>query len=54
MDAQERKEFLDELLNPTLPDMSISFETGMLYRDLPPRRSWRERLRTLLRRQPKA
>ena len=50
MNADERREFFEELRNPTLPNPMISFETGMLIRDLPPRRSWRERLRALFRR----
>lgn len=51
---QERMRVLSELRNPTMPNPMLSFETGKLIRDLPPHRPLRERLRSLLRRAPKA
>jgi hypothetical protein len=56
VDAErERRQALLELLrNPTMPSPSICHDTGQLARDLPPHRTLRERLRSLLRRAPTA
>jgi hypothetical protein len=48
MTEEERKAALEQLLNPSLPSSSIAFDYGVLARDLPPRRTLRERLRALL------
>ncbi len=47
MTDQERREAVDRLLNPRLPDPFVSFYTGKMMRDLPPRRTLRERVRAL-------
>lgn len=44
---EARKEALDRLRNPRMPDPFVSFDTGVLMRDLPPRRTLRERVRAL-------
>lgn len=48
MDEARRRADLDRLLNPKMPNPMVSFETGKLIRDLPPRRTLRERLRALM------
>jgi hypothetical protein len=53
MDEARRRELLDRLYNPQTPNPMISWDYGCLYRDLPPRRTLRERLRSLLRRAPR-
>lgn len=47
MDEAERRARIERLYNPTMPDPFISWEKGILIRDLPPRRTLRERLRAL-------
>jgi len=46
MDEERRRELLWRLYNPQMPDPFISIY-GVLYRDLPPRRTLRQRLRAL-------
>lgn len=53
MDEETRKAHLDRLLNPTMPNPMISWDYGVPMRELPPRRTLRERLRALLRRAPR-
>jgi hypothetical protein len=48
MDEARRKADLEHLFNPKTPDPFVSFETGKLMRDLPPRRTLRERMRALM------
>jgi hypothetical protein len=48
MNEQERQAALERLYNPQMPDPFIAHDFGVLYRDLPPRRTLRERFRTLL------
>jgi len=50
MTEQERLAALEALLNPKLPDPFISYDTGRMMRDIPPRRTVRERVQALLRR----
>lgn len=47
MTEEERRAALEHLLNPTMPDPMISLDYGVLCRDLPPRRTLRERVRAL-------
>lgn len=47
MDEEERRARIERLYNPKMPDPFISWDYGVLYRDLPPRRTLRERLRAL-------
>jgi hypothetical protein len=46
MDDERRRELLWRLYNPQMPDPFVSIY-GVLLRDLPPRRTLRERLRRL-------
>jgi hypothetical protein len=46
MDEERRRELLWLLYNPQMPDPFISVY-GVLYRDLPPRRTLRQRVRAL-------
>lgn len=48
MTEEERRAAIERLLNPKMPDPFVSFETGVLCRDLPPRRTLRKRLRALV------
>jgi hypothetical protein len=54
MTPEEREIALEHLMNPKMPNPMVSFDTGKLIRDLPPRRTLRERMRALLRLPPKA
>jgi len=54
MTPEERRIALEALRNPKMPDPFIAFDYGVLARDLPPRRTLREKLRALLWRPPKA
>jgi hypothetical protein len=47
MDEARRLEARDRLFNPKTPDPFVSADTGKLMRDIPPRRTLRERLRAL-------
>lgn len=47
MSEERRRELLWRLYNPQMPNPFIS-DFGVRYRDLPPRRTLRERLRALL------
>jgi hypothetical protein len=47
MNEQERREAIWRLHNPQIPDPFIAADYGVLYRDLPPRRTLRERVRAL-------
>lgn len=47
MTEAERQAALDRLRNPRMPDPFFSHDLGVLMRDLPPRRTLRERLRAL-------
>jgi len=53
IDEEERQRALEHLLNPKMPDLMLRGDYGCYVRDLPPRRTLRERLRTLLRRAPR-
>jgi hypothetical protein len=46
-DEQKRRELLWRLYNPQTPDPFVSWDYGVLMRDLPPQRTLRERLRAL-------
>jgi hypothetical protein len=48
MNEQERREAIWRLYNPQIPDPFVSHDYGVLYRDLPPRRTIRERLRFMV------
>lgn len=48
MNEQERREAIWRLYNPQIPDPFVAWDYGVLYRDLPPRRTLRERVRALL------
>ena len=47
MTEQERLAALEAILNPKLPDPFVSYDTGRLMRDIPPRKTLRERLKAL-------
>jgi hypothetical protein len=47
MTEQERLAALEALLHPKLPDPFVSYDTGRMMRDIPPRRTLRERVRAL-------
>lgn len=44
MDEQERRERIWRLQNPQTPDPFVSHDYGVLMRDIPPRRTLREKL----------
>ncbi len=44
MDEQERRERIWRLYNPQTPDPFVSYHYGVLMRDLPPRRTLREKV----------
>lgn len=44
MDEQERRERIWRLYNPQTPDPFVSWDYGVLMRDLPPRRTLREKV----------
>jgi hypothetical protein len=48
MDPDRQPIDLHELWHPSTPNPAVSLVTGQLIRDLPPRRTPRERLRALL------
>ncbi|HEV7774557.1 MAG TPA: hypothetical protein VGO48_14845 [Conexibacter sp.] len=48
MDEARRKADLDWLFNPKTPDPFVSLDYGVLMRDVPPRRTLRERVRSLV------
>jgi hypothetical protein len=52
MTEEERQAALEHLRNPKMPDPFISHDFGVLRRDLSPRRTLRQRLRTLMWRRP--
>jgi hypothetical protein len=47
MDDETRRRHLEILRNPPWPSSSIAHDYGVLARDLPPRRTLRERVRAL-------
>jgi len=47
MTDEERLAALEQLRNPKMPDPMISWDYGVLARDLPPRRTLGERLRAM-------
>jgi hypothetical protein len=47
MTEQERQAAIKRLLDPETPDPFVAFDTGRFMRDVPPRRTLRERLRAL-------
>jgi len=47
MTEKERLAALERLRNPKMPDPMISWDYGVLARDLPPRKTLRERVRAL-------
>ncbi len=53
MDEATRKDHLDRLRNPRRMDLILHGDYGAFTRDLPPRRTLRERVRALLRRGPR-
>lgn len=44
MDEQERRELLWRLYNPQMPNPMISWDYGVPIRDIPPRRTLREKV----------
>lgn len=44
MNEQERKEAIWRLYNPQIPDPFVSQDYGVLYRDIPPQRTLREKI----------
>jgi hypothetical protein len=44
MDEQERRDLLRRLYNPQMPNPMISADYGVLIRDIPPRRTLREKI----------
>lgn len=47
MNEDRRKELLWRLYHPQMPDPFISDDYGVLYRDIPPRRTLREKVAAL-------
>jgi hypothetical protein len=47
MDEQERRELIWRLHNPQTPDPFVSHDYGVLIRDIPPRRTLREKVAAL-------
>lgn len=47
MNEEERRAAIHRLYNPQIPDPFVSQDYGVLCRDLPPRRTLRERLAAL-------
>jgi hypothetical protein len=44
MDEDRRRELLWRLYNPQMPNPMISWDYGVLMRDIPPRRTLREKI----------
>lgn len=44
MNEQERREAIWRLYNPQTPDPFVALDYGVLYRDIPPRRTLREKI----------
>lgn len=47
MNEQERREAIWRLYNPQTPDPFVASDYGVLYRDIPPRRTLREKIAAL-------
>jgi hypothetical protein len=47
MTEEQRLAALEHLRNPRMPDPMIAWDYGVLYRDLPPRRTLRQRVAVL-------
>lgn len=53
MDDARRRAALEQLYNPKTPNPFVSLDSGKLIRDIPPRRTLRERVRAVVRRRPR-